>query len=386
MKLLLLTILACFHHDATADSSTVHLRRSQSEITDTGTVLDESPLVAQQFSKDPYQGLDKRLLIKLGKLMLIDVRMSKDDNVAIGHFCEFEIDQRDVDPSIAPRYSDYYGESINCQEHTVAFPLHGIAQACREFDEANTEKIYITDPNAFILHQPKAGSTLLSNILTVARPDTFVISEPAALGSILKCEGCDRKLQMQALEDTMYFLGRSRVTTGEMYIKISSQYTIGLTLLQEVFPETRWIYLTRSPEVVLQKLMNSKNDRRICGGSRFKPNKAMKTYLSSEGKDAKILTGDERGCAAHLATSMSIVKKELRRNGSHGRVVDYTELLDLASIKNLFKFLQISSPDWKKIGEQRGKTANTGKGTRWRAESPMEISREVTTATSEFEF
>jgi len=379
---LLLVILSYFHHDAKATSSPVSLRSSRTETTD--PVLDESPLVAQQFSKDPYQGFDKRAFVKSGKFKLIDVQISKNNDVVMGNFCEFEFDQRYVDPSMAPRYSDYYGESINCQEHAVAFPLHEVAQECREFDKVNTGKIYNTNPSAFILHQPKSGSTLLSNMLTVARPDTFVVSEPAALRDILKCENCDRELQIQALEDTMYFLGRSRIPLGDMYIKISSQYTIGLSLIRETFPETKWIYLTRSPEIVLQKLMNSKNDRRICGGKRFKPTKAMKRYLSILGKNAKSLIVDEKGCAADLGTTMSIVKKELRQKNSRGKIVDYNELLDLVSIKELFSFLQVSSSNWKKIEEQRRKTANTGKGNQWRAESSMYITLQVSDAISEF--
>jgi len=54
------------------------------------------------------------------------------------------------------------------------------------------------------------------------------------------------------------------------------------------------------------------------------------------------------------------------------------------SIKELFSFLQVSSSNWKKIEEQRRKTANTGKGNQWRAESSMYITLQVSDAISEF--
>merc|ERR1712176_102103 len=130
-----------------------------------------------QFTENPHAGKDPVEMILSGQFLLTDVLMTPNEKEILGYFCDFEFDQTERDPSLAPRYIDYYGESVHCQEHSVSLPLHEIAEKCRDHDVGR-----IVKPNGFLLHQPKSGSSLLTNMLTASSPEIHVLSEVSAIG------------------------------------------------------------------------------------------------------------------------------------------------------------------------------------------------------------
>jgi len=339
----------------------------------------DGSLIEKQFSDNPHKGKDQRSMVLLGEFVLTDVRMSSNQDEIKAYFCDFQFDQTEKDPSLAPRYIDFYGESVHCQEHSISLPLHEIAEACRDYD--NSQSI---QPDAFILHQPKSGSTILSNMLTVSHPDTRVISEPTALGQIFKCDKCDHDLKVQALKDVMYLLGRSQ-TSGQMFVKIAARHTVGLPVLRDAFPDTKWLYLYRDTDTVLQKLMDTRHERRVCGSYRYIPGAAMTEFLTSQEKSKDSLESEEQACAAYLATHMTMVLNELEADDTSGRIVVYEELLDRKSIEDLFDYLEVYSPNWDQVEDQWNKRSNSGRGEDWTGEAQLHISDKVRSATAEFE-
>jgi len=368
------------------------------------TPSDNDSLIAMQFSKNPHLGKDKMELVLSGKFMLFDVMMVENDDNIVGSFCDFEFNQTKKNPSLSPRYADFYAESTHCQEHPVSLPLHEVAEACRKHDndrlssrKSGGRRMSAIDPDAFILHQPKSGSTLLSNMLTVARPGEIrVISEPAALSDILKCRNCDHQLKIQALQDTMYLLGRSTKDQSsssegqQLFVKMSSRHTNGLPVLRDAFPSTKWLYIYRDANTVLQKLMNSKYDRRLCSTHRFHPETQLMDYLALKGESIESVESVEEACAAHLASQMATVMNELTKDDgsatTNGRLVAYNELLSRESIGQLFDYLEVSPSDWDRVEEQRYKRSNNGLGEEWKGESELYVSEEVDGATSRFNF
>jgi len=341
--------------------------------------LMEGSLIEKQFSENPHKGKDVFDMVLSGEFALTEVKISSNQDEIRAYFCDFEFDQTKKDPSLAPHYIDFYGESVHCQEHSVSLPLHDIAEACREHDKGTS-----IEPDAFILNQPRSGSTILSNMLTVSHPDTRVISDPTAIGQIFKCEKCDHDLKVQALKDVMYLLGRSQ-TSGQLFVKIAARHTIGLPVLRDAFPDTKWLYLYRDTDTVLQKLMDTRHERRVCGSYRYIPGAAMTEFLTSQEKSKDSLESEEQACAAYLATHMTMVLNELEADDTSGRIVVYEELLDRKSIEDLFDYLEVYSPNWDQVEDQWNKRSNSGRGEDWTGEAQLHISDKVRSATAEFE-
>mmetsp|Transcript_5466 Transcript_5466/g.8999 ORF Transcript_5466/g.8999 Transcript_5466/m.8999 type:complete len:388 (-) Transcript_5466:28-1191(-) len=366
-------------------STTANVRGVPSEspdVTSAPLEPDSGSLVSRQFSEDPYLGQDKLELILSGRFMLADVHMSGDEEV-IGYFCEFDFDRQQKDPSLAPRFIDLYGESRHCQEHHAALPLHHVAKASRERDAKG--EMYSIDPSAFIFHQPKSGSALLTNMIAASQPGTRVISESSALGDILSCQNCNHEIKVQALQDAMYLLGRTTKDT-HLYVKLSARNTVGLSVMRDSFPNTKWVFVYRDADTILQKLMNSKVERRICGTkNRRNPGKAMASYLVSKEKSVATLETDEQVCAAFLATNMATVVEEIGRDADLGLLVQYQDLVSKKATQELFEYLEVASPDWVRIEEQRKKRANNGRGQEWQGEADLSVSHDVRSATAEFE-
>jgi hypothetical protein len=351
-------------------------------------------VVAQQLTDDPFLGQDKQELIFSGRFMLVDVHvLSNYGDIIYGQFCEVDFtQQQQSDPSLTPRYMDIYSQSLSCQEHRVSFPLREIAAACRTFDARESSRMHSVDPTVFILHQPKSGSSLLTNIMIASGQhvgESRVIADANALGSILSCETCLHHLKVQAVKDAMYLLGRTNRDNPveKLYVSVPPSSTVGLPVIREAFPDTRWMYLYRDANVVVQKLMNSRVDRRVCSEKkRRNPGMALSEFVLSKGKDLTSLN-DEQVCSAFLSTSMWMVQQELNRSPASGMLVNYdNDLISLKGIKRLMFYLDIpiDKVGSIKIQEQMNKHSSSGGGHAWSGETVETISDEVREATAEF--
>lgn len=402
--ILLLLLSFSIHHASAAIAAvrggssatdTIDAMHSPEEAVAAPLVLDPNDnesLIAKQFSDDPYQGENKLELILSGKFMLSDVRMGRNGEATQGHFCEFDFERQQNDPSLVPRFMDLYGETLHCQEHHVTMDLHEVAEACRKLDASPTASIHSIQPNAFIFHQPKSGSSLITNMIAASLPGARVVSEPAALSEIVACQKCKHENKLQALQDAMYLLGRTATPTTNdkqqehLFVKLSSASTIGLSVVRDSFPDTKWIFVYRDADTILQKLMNSPTERRMCAHKkRRNPGAAMTDFLKSQEKSVATLETDEQVCAAFLATNMATVQRELALHDTSGRLVEYSDLMTRVGIQELFEYLEVRAPNWNRMEEQRKKRANNGRGQEWSGEGELTITRNVKSATAEFE-
>lgn len=349
---------------------------------------DNGSLIASQFSQDPYAGQDKLQLILAGQFKLMTVHMSSDNDI-FGSFCEFEFSGQDEDPSLVPRFVDLH-QTPHCEEHHITLPLLEVAKACREYDKAGSKMMHSMLPNAFIFHQPKSGSALLTNIISASQPGSRVISESSAVGNILGCNNCTHHAKVEALQHAMYLLGRTSSTAAAaadqyLYVKISAAGTTGIRVVLESFPDTKWVFVTRDLDVILQKIMNHRIDRRNCDvKKRRNPGPHMSDFLMSLEKSINDLETAEQVCAAFLATNRATVREELDRPDSLGLLVEYTDdLLIEEGIQKVLEYLEIS-PDWDRIEDQRKKKANGGRGEEWIGESEIVVSPAVKSANAEF--
>ncbi|MCW3847201.1 sulfotransferase [Sphingomonas sp. LB-2] len=110
-------------------------------------------------------------------------------------------------------------------------------------------------PDGFIFHMSRCGSTLVSQMLA-ALPGTIVVSEADMLDMIVQlpllAQGVSNELHIDALRAVVAALGRDRSGTSQRYfIKLDSWHTLALPLFRQAFPDVPWIFLYREPVEVL---------------------------------------------------------------------------------------------------------------------------------------
>jgi hypothetical protein len=341
-------------------------------------------LIASQFSEDAYGDQDKLELILSGKFMLMNVHMTSDDDI-FADFCDFDFQPQKGDPSLVPRFIDIH-QTVHCQEHRVMLPLLDVSRASRARDQSRRSSTHSMTPNAFIFHQPKSGSALLTNMIVASQPGSRVISDSSALENILTCSECSDHAKLRALQEAVYMLGRTTSNEEETYyIKFSPQSTAAIRIVRDAFPRTKWLFVYRDVDAILQKLMDKRVERTNCDRKkRRNPGPAVTEFLSAQNKDMANLETAEQVCAAVLATDMARIREEIARPDSIGRLVDYEQdLMQTGGIQQVLDYLGIA-PNWERIEEQRKKQANGGQ--EWKGEAELTVSQEVQSANAEFSF
>ena len=115
------------------------------------------------------------------------------------------------------------------------------------------------EPQGFIFHMSRCGSTLVSQMLK-ALSNTLVISEAGPIDSILRLKFVDSSAtdgdRVDWLRWIVGALGQRHSGTEErFFIKFDSWTAIELPLIHRAFPSVPWIFLFRDPiEVLVSQL------------------------------------------------------------------------------------------------------------------------------------
>jgi len=372
---------------------------------------DESvSLIESQISPDPFEGLDPHELIMSGKFSLVNVFVSPgaldNDGEEYGDvradFCAMEYASQKADPSRVPLHRDIMGDITHCAEHRVSFMLADIVDDCRIADslpEATTHSMAV---KGIIYHLPKSGSSVLSNALAAAGPDTTrVVSESNAMTNLLKaCHNqvnCSEKKQSKALADAIYLLGRTIDAKEEnLYLRVDPIGSLYMNVLNEAFPVIpNWVFVVRDSDIVLSKVMDGVGDRRYYIKNRHNPHASVKEYVKGKSGNTylmKELDTDEQVISATLG---AIVNNALENNVKNpGLFVDYEkDILVDENFYRVLKFLGVNVEDMKNaamvkeaVERQRNKRGNGPKsGDVWTGESMIQAkSSKVTTASTMF--
>jgi hypothetical protein len=179
------------------------------------------------------------------------------------------------------------------------------------------------DPQGFIFHLPRSGSTLLCNLLRQIT-GCVVVSEPEIINNILLLESelVERTTLIDLLRLTIRALSRRRRGDEESYIvKLSSWNVRKAKLFFEAFPNTNTVWLQRRP----QALQSISVDRPSWVSLRNSRSQLVKLF----GKKAATLRGldDLRFCACVIEQLLETAARVQRFDN---RVLDYTELPDAA--------------------------------------------------------
>jgi hypothetical protein len=106
------------------------------------------------------------------------------------------------------------------------------------------------EPDGFILHLSRCGSTLVTQMLA-AVPEHLVLSEPQLVNDVLRAPGTEDE-HVHWLRLAIGALGRRRRGDERAYVlKLDAWATHDLPLLRRAFPATPWLFLSRDPLEVL---------------------------------------------------------------------------------------------------------------------------------------
>ncbi len=124
------------------------------------------------------------------------------------------------------------------------------------------------EPNGFIFHMSRCGSTLVAQMLS-ALAQNIVISEPPQVDSILrqsrKNPAITDEQRIDWLKWMVSTLGQKRAGEKYYFIKFDSWSMIDLDLIRRAFPEVPWIFLYRNPVEVLVSQMRERGSQMIPG-------------------------------------------------------------------------------------------------------------------------
>lgn len=113
-------------------------------------------------------------------------------------------------------------------------------------------------PDGFIFHMSRCGSTLVSQMLS-ALPENTVLSEPPPLDAILRTDrlGASDQQRITWLRAWMSAMGQPSDGRKRLFVKLDGWHTFDLPLLRQAFPDTPWIFLYRDPVEVLVSSVNA---------------------------------------------------------------------------------------------------------------------------------
>jgi len=115
------------------------------------------------------------------------------------------------------------------------------------------------EPQGFIFHMSRCGSTLVSQMLS-SLPNTLMISEAGSIDSVLRLRFVDSALtpedRAKILKWIVGILGQRRCGDEEhFFIKFDSWASLDLPSIHRAFPSVPWIFVFRNPiEVIVSQL------------------------------------------------------------------------------------------------------------------------------------
>lgn len=140
----------------------------------------------------------------------------------------------------------FFHDTLSTLAQTDRLYLHANYEAAKEFDRP-------IQPDAFIFHTSRCGSTLLTQLFA-SLPDCIALSEPPAIDSFLRqyYEGRHGGEAEQRLRHLVSALGQRRfVEEHHLFIKLDSWHIGSLPLFRRAFPDTPFLFLYREPAEIL---------------------------------------------------------------------------------------------------------------------------------------
>jgi hypothetical protein len=170
------------------------------------------------------------------------------------------------------------------------------------------------EPNGFIFHMSRCGSTLVTQMLA-AVPAFLAVSEPLLVNDVLRAPGTDDE-RIRRLRLAVTALGRRRNGSERAYVvKLDPWATHDLPLIRRAFPDTPWLFLSRDPAEVLVS-------HRLAAGMHMLPSVVAPELFGSDLVSAATMAFDDYGAFVLGA----ICRQAIAHRDDRALFLDYRDL------------------------------------------------------------
>ena len=134
-------------------------------------------------------------------------------------------------------------------------------------------------PTAFVFHESRVGSTLVSNMLA-ANPRSLVFSESKPpVDALFHCPRCGNDQERGALFRSVVHLMGASAPHDHLFFKFQSIVAQKMSIVLTAFPDVPWVFIYRAPvQTLMSHLDPSKggNNKPPCLKSRKKPTEQVR--------------------------------------------------------------------------------------------------------------
>jgi hypothetical protein len=144
----------------------------------------------------------------------------------------------------------------NAVRRALARPLNRLLRCRTGLDDfIDRAPAGLRDPDGFIFHMSRSGSTLVGRMLA-AIPGTALVSEAAPLDAIVhlaRRADWPEARRIAALRAMVGALGRR--PSARFVVKLNAWHALALPLFRAAFPDVPWLFLYREPAEILASQM-----------------------------------------------------------------------------------------------------------------------------------
>jgi hypothetical protein len=137
----------------------------------------------------------------------------------------------------------------------------------------------LVTPTAFVFHESRVGSTLVSNMLA-ANPRSLVFSESKPpVDALFHCPKCHTDQERGELFRSVLHLMGSSVPHDHLFFKFQSIVSQKMSVVLSVFPDVPWVFIYRAPvQTLMSHLDPSKggNNKPPCLKSKKRPTEQVR--------------------------------------------------------------------------------------------------------------
>jgi hypothetical protein len=148
----------------------------------------------------------------------------------------------------------------------AARPLNRLFPCATRLDALLDQPGPVREPDGFVFHQSRCGSTLVARMLG-ALPRSTSVSEAPPIDTILQlglAAGWSEARRVAALRAMVGAYGRRAERRGGPYfVKLDSWHTLALSSFRTAFPEVPWVFLYRDPVEILVSQMRQRGPQTV---------------------------------------------------------------------------------------------------------------------------
>jgi len=254
----------------------------------------------------------------------------------LGIFCSIDWQIHKSDPSSYPMFRDLVNQS-DCSDG-FELDLKTVADLTRNYDDENADSqdqdpVHTMEPAGFVFHESRCGSTLVANSLIAMNPKAHrVYSEsPPPVSAARACglDGvdCPPGRAAELLRDVIYLMGRTDDPQEEnLFFKIQSIGSKYISIFNEAFPDTPWIYVYRDPvQVLMSQLAQGPNRANCVHQLKDVPHKKI-MQLKEDDISIDHLKPVQK-CALHLSLLCESALEGIFESNNMGRSVNYENIV-----------------------------------------------------------